>query len=72
MTCSECKKAFPDDLVQPMCVNGDYIDVCGICALQVTREVHGIPDYEFSPGSMAAEIYNQTKAYDDKWNLGDE
>lgn len=66
MKCKRCKQKLPDDLVQPMCVNGDYINVCGVCALEVTREVHGIPEYEFRPDSMAEDIYLRTKKYKEK------
>ena len=61
MKCSECQQKFPNDLVQPMCVNGDYISVCGVCALEIIRELHGIPSYEFCKGSIARDIYDKTK-----------
>ncbi len=66
--CSQCKQKFPDDLVQPMCVDGDYINVCGVCALNVVREVHGVPDYEFPEDSVARYTYDRTKAIKDKRN----
>lgn len=64
--CRKCKEKFPSDLVQPMCVNGKYIDVCGVCALETVREAHGIPDYTFTEGGMAEDLYMRTKTYKEK------
>lgn len=62
--CSECKENFPLELVQPICVDGAYAPVCGVCALEIVRRVHGIPTYMFS-GEVARDIYERTKAIKD-------
>jgi hypothetical protein len=61
LQCSKCKDKFPDDLVQSLCANGDYISVCGVCALAIIRELHRIPSYEFCKGSIARDIHDKTK-----------
>lgn len=63
LQCSDCGETFSDDLVQPLCINGDYVRVCGVCALEVIKELHNIPSYQFAPGSTARNVYDRTKAY---------
>jgi hypothetical protein len=69
LKCSKCKEKLPDDLVQPMFVINTYINVCGVCALEIVRETHNIPSYQFSRGSIARETYERTKAYKGKRNV---
>jgi hypothetical protein len=57
--CPECKEDYPAHLVQEINVNGIYKHVCGICALEVIRNVHHQPDYEFRPFTTACHIYEQ-------------
>jgi len=66
LLCSKCEEKLPDDLVQPLCVNGAYRNVCGVCALETIKELHNIPSYQFTAGSIAREVYNKTKAYKEK------
>jgi hypothetical protein len=39
--CTCCLTQYPDELVTMMFVNGSYTKVCGICALQISNEIHG-------------------------------
>jgi len=45
MACSRCKLPYPAELVVPMFVNtggsSGYLHVCGICALEVSNNLHG-------------------------------
>jgi hypothetical protein len=63
LQCSDCGETFPDDLVQPLNINGYYVSVCGVCALDVIKELHNIPSYQFTPGSVARDVYDRAFAY---------
>lgn len=69
MKCSKCLDNFPDDLVQPMAVGTPeglkYLDLCGVCALEKMRQVHGNPTLMFN-GPMAKDIYHRSKAHKEK------
>lgn len=59
MKCRQCKRKFPDGLIQSMCVNGDYVDCCPICALRIRNELHGLPRNTLFGGSLAQSLYKQ-------------
>lgn len=52
MACARCKWPYPDGYTNPMFVNGGYVEVCGICGLAITNEVHGTRETRFR-GAMA-------------------
>lgn len=63
LQCRKCKEKLPDDLVQPLFIDSECVSVCGICALAVIRELHNIPSYKFTPGSIARDVYDRAVAY---------
>lgn len=65
MICGECIEPFPDDLVRDVCLNGAYRRVCGVCALKLVRQAHGLPTYMFE-GPQARSIYERCKRIKDK------
>ena len=52
MKCTECEIDYPSELVQPMMISTTdgvcYADVCGICALEISNQVHGIHRKRFT------------------------
>ena len=63
MKCSNCKRNFPSELVQPMFIDGGYMSVCGVCALEIRNEAFGLPEGTPFGGEMAQEIYEETLEY---------
>jgi hypothetical protein len=63
MKCVHCRKDYPSHLVQPMCINGDYLNVCGICALEIRNKMMGLPESMPFGGEMANDIYEETLEY---------
>ncbi len=61
MKCQKCKEDFPGDCVSEMCINGRYINVCGVCALEIIRHEHRMPNYMFN-GPQAKAIYDRALA----------
>ena len=57
MTCTRCKLPYPNELVTQMFVNGEYTNVCGICALTISNELHG--DDRKSFNGTQAEMMRQ-------------
>jgi hypothetical protein len=61
MACSRCKLPYPDELITPMFVvvgkESGYLNVCGICALEVSNNLHGTNRKSFS--GEQAEIKRQ-------------
>lgn len=47
MACTRCRLPYPAELVTATCVNGAYVNVCGICALDISNELHGDNRTEF-------------------------
>jgi hypothetical protein len=58
MKCPDCKADFPSDLITDMCVNGSYRRVCPLCGLEIMRDLHGLPDYEFT-APIAKDMYER-------------
>lgn len=56
--CSCCKVNYPDGLVVLMMVNGERPLVCGICALDISNEAHGITRKRFD-GEFAEDLRQQ-------------
>ena len=50
--CTRCRLPYPAELVTAMNVNGRYVNVCGICALEISNELHGDNRKAFN-GEMA-------------------
>ena len=61
MACSQCKLPYPAYLVTSMFVatpeESGYVNVCGICALEISNALSGIERKEFD-GEMA-EVMRQ-------------
>ena len=49
--CAECKYTYPSEILSPF--NGRM--VCGICALSLTNQIHGMKRDHFD-GEMAEEM----------------
>ncbi len=60
--CRHCGERFPEHLIQPYITNNGNISVCGICALAISNEMHGMNRTEFG-GEMANQYLVETKAY---------
>ena len=43
MKCPACKRKFPAELINPMCVDGNYFTRCPLCALAERNEAAGLP-----------------------------
>lgn len=57
--CPKCKRKFSEHLIQPMFVNGGYLDLCPLCALELRNTIHGLPlDTPFQ-GEIAQELYEE-------------
>ena len=51
MLCSECSRDFPEELLSPVFVRGEYSPkVCGICALKIINAVQGTNMNRFAGG----------------------
>lgn len=65
-TCTECDWSYPDDLVQPMCIHtsefSGYVDVCAICGLKISNDVHGMDRKAFN-GEIAESLRQQAIAF---------
>lgn len=55
MICELCEIEIPDRFLQPMFVNGMYINVDPECALALTNKIHGTNRSEFK-GQMAQQL----------------
>jgi len=55
MTCTMCLWNYPEGLVNPLITPVASVDLCGICALELSNELHGIRRKQFD-GPKAEEI----------------
>jgi len=46
-----------------MFIDGGYMSVCGVCALEIRNEAFGLPEGTPFGGEMAQEIYEETLEY---------
>lgn len=70
MKCKECNRGFPVHLINPMCINGEYISVCPICALKIRNKIHGLPEDEPFTGTIANQLYEEAVEYlKSKWKV---
>lgn len=63
LKCNNCTKSFPNHLVQPMFIKGEYWYFCGKCALEIRNKLFGLPESMPFQGEMANEIYEETLEY---------
>lgn len=57
--CPKCKREFSEHIIQPLFINGGYLDVCAICALEIVNTTCGLPlDTPFQ-GTMAKQLYEE-------------
>jgi len=57
MKCNRCGFNYSDNVILMPVMGGIWLDpLCGVCALEIIRAVHGMPDYEFT-GEIAKEQY---------------
>ncbi len=67
MKCAECEEEFPDEILSPMMVNGGYTaSICGVCALAIRNETHGLPPNTPFQGEVAQWCYEEAKKIKDK------
>jgi len=67
-TCVECLEEFPDKILSPIIIigKGDTGPVCGVCALKIRNETHGLhPDTPFQ-GEVASWMYDEAKKIKDR------
>ncbi len=70
--CEMCDEPFPEELLGPfvtMCQDCGLIrtfSVCGVCALEASRIIHGDQSYEFEEGSKAREMYDECLMYNER------
>lgn len=57
--CEECANKFPEHLVQPMCIQGQYVIVCPLCALIIRNATHGLPATTPFQGEQAKRDYDE-------------
>jgi hypothetical protein len=56
LACKECKWKYPDELLNPIVTSlGSSGLICGICALELTNQIHGIKRKRFN-GQMAEHM----------------
>jgi hypothetical protein len=46
--CPECGRRFSRENMDYLFADGEYYLMCPICALEITREIHGYPEYMFT------------------------
>lgn len=63
-TCTRCKVAYPDVgyVTNMFTSTHGYLHVCGICALEITNELHGTNMKQFR-GEMAEQMRQDCIAY---------
>lgn len=70
MKCSQCKRRFPIELIQPMTtiVRGELqqMVICPLCALENRNAIHGLPPDTPFEGPMAAELHRRAVAHLEK------
>ncbi len=47
VACDACKLAFPPDLIGPLIMENNTLQVCPICALRIIRREHKLPRFVF-------------------------
>jgi len=63
--CDMCEEPFPEELIGPfvtMCLDSGVIStfsVCGVCALEASKILHGDQAFEFEEGSKARSMYEE-------------
>jgi hypothetical protein len=61
--CNKCHRDFPEELIQPMYVNGKAELICPLCALEIRNKAHGLPINTLFQGEQAQEFYNEALAW---------
>ncbi len=61
--CPKCGRPFPEHLIQQMMIDGAYLLVCPLCALEITNEVHGLPPGTLFRGEQAKQNYDEALQY---------
>jgi hypothetical protein len=60
--CTRCGTRYPDRLVTPMMINSAYTMVCGVCALELSNQIHGTNRRKFT-GEQAEQLRLDTVAW---------
>ncbi len=47
VACDSCKLAFPPDLVGPLVMENNTLQVCPVCAITIIRKEHKLPCFSF-------------------------
>lgn len=54
LNCERCTRSFPDRLIHRFSSNvGPAYDLCPICGLAITNEIHGSSLENFAPGTLS-------------------
>ena len=69
LECRECKKDFPEHLIQPLHVSnhpdiedGHYL-MCPLCALKIRNDIHGLPKDTPFTGTIAHQHWEEATKY---------
>jgi|WetSurMetagenome_2_1015567.scaffolds.fasta_scaffold1666697_2 hypothetical protein len=63
-TCKECGSQMPEELFQPLFINGGYItNLCPICVMTKRNEFHGLPFGTLPTGDMASQLVEDAWQY---------
>lgn len=60
--CNECGVNYPDNCCSIMFSTKGNTYCCGICALEIRNNIHGLKDKKFQ-GEMANVVLNNCKKY---------
>lgn len=60
--CEECKRKFPEHLIQPFMSNHGNKMLCPLCALDYKNKIHGLNDTCFS-GEYAQLLLEEAQEY---------
>ena len=61
--CPSCQRTYLDELIQEMCVNGDYVTKCMLCALSLTNKIHELPKSTPFRGPLACKMFKEAVAH---------
>ena len=53
--CEKCKIKYPSEILSPLLGSYPTGNICGICALKLTNQIHGIKKKKFT-GKMAEKL----------------
>ena len=62
--CARCKRVFPATILTIMRIDGSYTPpICGICALEIKNQIHGLPANTPFQGEIAQDMVDHAEEY---------